>query len=165
MYIVKKTNLRIQDAYQNVIVGRPDASEVVGRAGSLVDAIGLSIEANAKKADHETCCRIENEAGEIVIGANEMQLAATAIKPYSKAHWNGMGAPTVYEQAGDDLSLSGLRERMDDHYYGDVQLVEKVASAAATLGKRGGSVTSKAKSAAARANGRKGGRPRKVQNK
>jgi len=35
------------------------------------------------------------------------------------------------------------------------------SNAAATLGSRGGSVTSKAKAAAARANGRKGGRPKK----
>lgn len=35
--------------------------------------------------------------------------------------------------------------------------------AAALLGKRGGSVTTEAKAAASRANGKRGGRPRKIQ--
>lgn len=50
----------------------------------------------------------------------------------------------------------------DDKLIQDVPLPrDEVQSAAAVLGTKGGSMTSKAKAKAARANGKKGGRPKK----
>lgn len=54
-----------------------------------------------------------------------------------------------------DLVASGMDANRAAHE------VNSVTTAAAALGKRGGSATSEAKAAASRANGRKGGRPKK----
>lgn len=55
----------------------------------------------------------------------------------------------------------GERDTDADWLVNELTEIEKVSSAAATLGRLGGSVKSEAKSTAARENGKLGGRPRK----
>jgi len=76
-----------------------------------------------------------------------------------------MGTVT-YDNAGKAIQNCErwYRDEIDSYaeqgYQPEIVLID-IPSPAAELGKRGGSVTSDAKSAAARANGRKGGRPKK----
>jgi len=74
---------------------------------------------------------------------------------------SGTGALILLESGNYVQGNAGGLRTLDQREVRDALIR---SDAAAVLGSKGGSVISKAKAAAARANGRKGGRPRKIKN-
>jgi len=69
----------------------------------------------------------------------------------------GDGLALHWEELNADITVPGLARGI----FGTVKWMEELKSAAVTMGRQGGRVRSAAKTAAVRANGQKGGRPRK----
>lgn len=90
--------------------------------------------------------------------------AATIVHLMQAAYRNGQGSRGA-EKIDDDYvwldGVGGLERQSDGTWTVTAPEQGLASSVAADLGRRGGSVTSEAKRQAARANGRKGGRPRK----
>ena len=65
------------------------------------------------------------------------------------------------EEARGTIRACADTERMEGRVMPRARIVSDMSAAAATLGRRGGKSTSERKAAAARANGRLGGRPKR----
>lgn len=87
------------------------------------------------------------------------------IKLMQQAYENGRAAQGAEKIDVDAVWVDGIGglECQPDGSWKLTMPDNNASMAAAALGSKGGSVTSRAKAAAARANGRKGGRPRKQQ--
>ncbi len=88
-------------------------------------------------------------------------LAGATAKQLGNVQTLGHGSAIQWPQLDQQFAVKSLMQGV----FGFPAWMQKVASqntAAAQLGRRGGSATSSAKAAAARANGAKGGRPKKT---
>lgn len=99
-----------------------------------------------------------------LLDALSVEQAATIVRLMQAAYRNGQAAQGAEKVDEDYVWLDGVGglERQPDGAWRLVDPVAAAVQAAATeLGRKGGASTSEAKAAASRANGRKGGRPRK----
>lgn len=93
--------------------------------------------------------------------------AAKVVVIAQTAYQNGcavQGAEKIDNDAVWVNGIGGIERQPDGAWILSMPDKSDASIAAAALGSKGGSVTSKAKASAARENGRKGGRPRKAKN-
>lgn len=115
-----------------------------------------------RQAGHATAARYDRESGRVVV---ELSTGVEVAFPSSLAE--GLAGASAEDLSDVAISASGLGlhwPRLDADLYVPALLQGVLGSPrwmAAQLGAAGGRTSSPAKAAAARANGRKGGRPRR----
>jgi hypothetical protein len=83
MLQVKITNERILSAYQNVLVGRPSATDIALETNSVREAVEYYFSIEGERQDYETIRVFDDKQGNLSRDLNLIQIAMNSFRVYT----------------------------------------------------------------------------------